>query len=241
MEQADLAAAHQLSAVEGWPHRPSDWSLMFDLGAGAVLETGEGRIVGTAMWWDWGGRAATLGMVIVAPDWQRRGLGRRLTGHALRVLDGRAVLLHATEAGLDLYRTLGFTPVGKVEQWQGEIDRPESYAALAPRGVDVAECPALDAAAFGAPRQNLIQKVVANGVVFADTTGLAVRRRFGRGWHIGPLLERDAGGSETVLRAAIATGFNRIDLLEPSQSLRLVAHGLGLTHVANAVAMIRGD
>lgn len=55
---------------------------------------------------------------------QRRGLGRALTTFALNQLKAegyRQVVLQASEAGLPLYRQLGFEEVGAYEEW-GEIN-----------------------------------------------------------------------------------------------------------------------
>ncbi|HKT78121.1 MAG TPA: GNAT family N-acetyltransferase, partial [Sphingobium sp.] len=65
MTAEDLAAAHDLSHEQKWPHRIEDWEMMFGLGSGYVAQRG-GEIVGTAMSWPYGDDCATLGMVIVS-------------------------------------------------------------------------------------------------------------------------------------------------------------------------------
>jgi GNAT superfamily N-acetyltransferase len=58
-----------------------------------------------------------LGVLIVHPSWQRRGLGERMVHHALTFAPG-AVGLVATRQGQPLYEKLGFVEVGTVVRMQ---------------------------------------------------------------------------------------------------------------------------
>lgn len=70
---------------------------------------GDGRLVGLARVLDDGLIYASIWDVIVAPDWQRRGIARGLMERAMaRVGSRRLVGLVATPAGDALYRSLGF-------------------------------------------------------------------------------------------------------------------------------------
>ena len=92
----DLAAAHGLSQAVRWPHRLEDWRLMFGLGHGVVAVDAAGTVIGVAMWWPFGPEAATLGMVIVSPDLQRSGLGRRMLDALVAAAGARRIGLVAT-------------------------------------------------------------------------------------------------------------------------------------------------
>src|SRR5258708_36378746 len=116
--RADVGAANRLSLEVGWPHRLQDWEFVQRLGAGHVaLEAG--AVVGTILTWKHDRRHASLGMVIVDPRYQGRGIGKRLMRLALRDVAGRAVMLNATRAGQPLYEKLGFKAIDIVEQHQG--------------------------------------------------------------------------------------------------------------------------
>lgn len=69
----DIAAAHALTVELKWPHRADDWRFVAQAGAGFVAEATEG-VIGTALYWTYGTERASLGMVIVSPAWQGRGL-----------------------------------------------------------------------------------------------------------------------------------------------------------------------
>ena len=119
----DLAAALGLTRAIGWPHRREDWALALRLGSGVAAEE-DGKLIGTALRWTYGTADARVGMIVVDPSHQSRGLGRRLTQAALRPLRGRSVTLHGTPAALSLYASLGFETVGVVRQLQGAAFRP---------------------------------------------------------------------------------------------------------------------
>lgn len=122
LQEDDLPAAWAMTQALQWPHRQEDWRdyLHQAKAHGNPLALCRGdALLGTALAWHWGAHQASIGMVIVAPEWQGRGLGRHLFETLLHGLDGRDVLLHATPEGMPLYASLGFRPAGLCEQFQG--------------------------------------------------------------------------------------------------------------------------
>lgn len=73
----DAALGAELSRRVGWPYRREDWEFAIGLGHG-VVGVRDGKLVATALWWPYGDSHATLGMIIVAPEAQGAGLGKRL-------------------------------------------------------------------------------------------------------------------------------------------------------------------
>lgn len=76
LEARHLAQAHALSAAVGWPHRQEDWNFVLGLGQGLAALNGD-ELLGTIIWWPFGEKFATLGMVIVAPTMQGHVRGYR--------------------------------------------------------------------------------------------------------------------------------------------------------------------
>ena len=69
----------------------------------------DGRLIGLVRVMDDGLLYASIWDLIVAPDYQRQGIGRALLGAALeRTAERRLVSLIATSAGDALYRSAGF-------------------------------------------------------------------------------------------------------------------------------------
>ena len=116
----DVDAAHVLSQAVRWPHRAQDWRFMAEAGAGSVAEL-DGTVIGTALCWKFGADRASLGMVIVSPEQQGLGIGRKLMKLLLEQTAERITFLHATPAGKPLYEKLGFEAFGWTEQHQGIV------------------------------------------------------------------------------------------------------------------------
>lgn len=246
---SDLAALTALSQAVAWPHRADDLSLLLALGRGRVARerAGDDVAAGVAMWWPWGEDAATLGMVIVDPARQGQGIGRRLVEAVLADIGPRPVRLNATEAGAPLYAKLGFRPCRVFRQHQGDVDvLPAMAGARLAEPAERAALGALDAAAFGAPRQGLVDRLLAEGEFHvlpepAPVRGFAVRRRFGRGQLIGPLVAPDEAHAIALLEAALVRGFVRIDVDANASALGARVEALGMSVVDTVVEMVRGD
>ena len=253
MTADDLQATQAMSDALRWPHRPADWEQAFAHAEGVVAERA-GRIVATAQRWLWGERHATVGLVIVSPDHQGHGLGRRLMQAMLEGLDGRSVLLQATNEGRGLYERLGFVATGSLRQHQGEA-KPTALIGLPPgwrlRPVganDTAALQRLDAASRGMPRDALIKDLlaVADACVVLDhesePRGFAMLRRFGRGHVIGPVVAPDAESAKVLIAHLVgqnAGRFTRIDV-DHASGLSEWLEGIGLPVVDAPTTMLRG-
>ena len=118
--------------------------------------------------------------------------------------------LVATEAGMPLYRKLGFAPHGLIVRHQG------LWSGAAPAGEadragpdDLEGLTALDRAATGADRRNLLAALLEVGriVVLRDAgriIGYAALRPFGRGEVAGPVIAADEGVAQVLLSALLA-------------------------------------
>lgn len=249
---ADLEAAHRLSLAVQWPHRREDWQFALGLGSGYVAEDGD-RIAGTVLYWKQGPDHASVGMVIVDPPSQGRGIGRELMSLALGDLEGRAILLNSTPAGRPLYEKLGFEAIGKVDQHQGlahagTVAAPARGERLRPMGrSDARRLAGLASRAAGKPRGRLLAALfdVAEGIVLdrgGEVVGFALLRRFGRGQAIGPVVARDAKGARILIAHWAAMNprkFLRIDV-HSSHGLGPWLGRIGLKKVDTVVAMSKG-
>ncbi len=252
MTPADLPAAHQLSQVVSWPHRLEDWQFVDALGPGFVAED-ESGVIGTAMYWKHDARFASLGMIIVAPSRQGRGIGRRLMAMILARLEGMSVLLHATEAGRPLYESYGFRACGQIDQHQGLVlNPPEAVlpqgSRLRPIGTsDADQLGKLATRAAGFSRHILIPELlkVAEGIVLdrnGRTVGFALMRRFGRGFAIGPVIAPDGDSAKLLIShwmAELPRKFVRLDVPHSAGLTGWLAQQ-GLEHVSSVVPMWRG-
>jgi GNAT superfamily N-acetyltransferase len=253
MEERDIDLAHTLSVAVGWPHRPGDWSVAFKVGHGICAHDGIGRLVGTAMWWPMGRAFATVGMVIVSPGQQGKGLGRRLMRAVLEALPGWTLQLNATAAGLRLYQSDRFRAIGAIEQYQGIAlasgsEAPPGSAVRPFRDTDWAAICELDALACGVPREMILRTLIADaeGNVSEHDgriSGFAFCRSFGRGHVIGPVVAADepmAIALTAPFVAAQAGRFLRVDIVEGATEFSRFLEGNGLLPSGGATTMIRG-
>lgn len=179
----DVAFADSICALAGWNQTPADWKryLATEPG-GCLLAEWNGVPVGTATTTIYGPELAWIGMVLVHPDFRRRGIGRALLQHAIAYLRNRGVRcikLDATPAGNKVYDRFGFRSEWTLQRWVGrpvgaKLNAPES--GLKPwQTTDAARVESLDAAAFGVSRRTLLT---------------ALAKQSGRGL----VLESEAGG-----------------------------------------------
>jgi predicted N-acetyltransferase YhbS len=252
MTADDLPAAAALTRAVQWPHRVEDWQFVHRLGRGFVASAGD-TVVGAVLWWPFGEDAGSLGMLIVDPDRQRAGIGRRLTEVVIADAGERALSLHATADGLPLYERLGFRRTGEIRQHQGAaftapvVPLPAGCR-IRPLGrADAEAVIALDAAATGLARGVVLTGLLAvsDGVILdrdGEIGGFALLRRFGRGYVIGPVVAPDHDGARALITHWVGSHagmFLRIDV--PTETgLSPWLDELGLGAVSTAPAMTRG-
>ena len=248
MREDDLPAAHALSQAVRWPHRPEDWHFALRLGTGFVAEE-DGTVAGTALCWHQGPHHGSLGLIIVSPAHQGRGIGRRLMHLVLDELGDRCTVLNATVAGQPLYESLGFRAIGTLHQHQGLLAAATAPSGLRARPATAADIPAIVALAnrgTGMVRDELLKHLigVAEGAVLeqdGEVTGFSLIRPFGRGHVIGPVVAANAACAQALIATwsdAYAGTFVRVDVTGSSGLGEWLAQA-GLAQVDTAVTMAR--
>ncbi len=249
----DLPSAQRLSALVGWAHREEDWAFVRALGSGWVA-VGAGEVCGTVLTWRHDARHGSLGMVIVEPGWQGRGIAKQLVARALADLGARSLMLNGTLAGRGIYERHGFRVIGTLDQHQGmpgnvPPTRLGPGERLRPAGAsDAPVLVKLGLAASGIRRAKLMRALldVSEGIVLdrgAEPVGFALCRRFGHGRVIGPVVASDAARAQALIGhfVAIHEGtFVRIDV-DHALGLHDWLAGLGLPRVDTALTMVRGE
>lgn len=246
-----LAQALSLSQAVQWPYRAEDWAFALSLGRGFAVEN-DGRLVGTALWWPYGADYASLGMIIVAEDAQRQGIGARLMKAMLADAAGRNIVLNSTREGELLYTRMGFKPYGAVHQHQAVLaSAPTIETALSIRAATPEDKPALqalDQRAAGMERTALLNALhpMADFIVAeqdGQITGYACVRRWGRGVVIGPVIARDVADAKALIATLAARHvgtFVRIDVTLAS-GLSPWIESIGLPQVGEVTTMALGS
>jgi GNAT superfamily N-acetyltransferase len=189
-------------------------------------------------------RAGWVSMVLVAREWQHRGLATLLMQRCIDVLRqaGIVPVLDATPAGEPVYARLGFTRGLNAARW--EADLPAGLRASADEAVAVAvDAPMavtntdafkpLDAVANGLGRDFLLDSFLARegscAWLSADGEGFVILRPGQRAMQLGPLVARNAAQAVQLLATALSQVRGRVflDVLSrwPAVTQWLQAHG----------------
>ena len=199
------------------------------------------------------GPFASLGLMGVRPEGQRKGVGRALMTRLLEWADGigtPTVILDATEEGAPLYASYGFVEGDRALLFRRE-ETPasgEPPANVRPLGGEaLAAVVAFDARYFGAEREAVLRSLLGEspGRAFACSgadgavTGflMAQRRR------LGPWVARGAAEAEGLFQAAMSLSFAApptVIIPEANAAGRALVSRHGFRLVRSCVHMWRG-
>lgn len=250
MRPGHLDALHCLSACVGWPHRRSDWETNLETGLGIVAVDEMQRVHGSAMCFPYGDGAAAVGMVIANPKLRSSGLADMLAREAVDRSGGRRVFLNACRGDVPFYRGLGAKRGENVFKYEGVLK--VNLVAFAPirdfAPGDFAKVLELDQTSYDTDRSAVLSGLLAKSDIrvierAGRVVGFAMRRRFGRGYVIGPIaaeIGSDAVALATSLLADLNGQFVRIDTRHTDGVFQQFLRSLGLRCKPDVVTMTFG-
>jgi GNAT superfamily N-acetyltransferase len=246
---ADHAHCVALALDRDWAPARRQWQLLLDQAAAFGIDAPDGHgLAGAAVLSQYGPALATIGMMLVASRYGRRGLGRALLEHLLGVADAGTVYLTATEAGRPLYEKLGFRPIRHSGRFTGEFmpDQGGQPVTRLARRSDLPGILRTDRTVFGGDRGYLLRHL-ADG--FADQIrvlpgqdGYAAAWRTGDATTIGPVIAPAAASARSLITdlAVRAAGPIRLDIDPDRPGLAAWASTHGLTQAGQTTFMARG-
>ena len=211
LAEGDVAEAMSLKTAAGWNQTEGDWLRLLKLcPRGCFAATAGAKLVGTTTTTVYGRELAWVGMVLVDPEFRRRGIATALVRAALGGLDAAGVAtvkLDATPEGAPVYEALGFEAELLIERWAGAAGvkhSPERAAEPAPAPSHIL---GLDRRAFGADRSELLQALWAESCVMPAVgtgaagrpRGYALARRGAVADYVGPVVAEEAGTAAALL------------------------------------------
>jgi GNAT superfamily N-acetyltransferase len=234
LTESDLPGCLALSRAANWNQNEADWRMMLALGRGwgialapadrsaaasdevlaasvVVIPYPAARRPGQADA-DAAG-CAWISMVLVLPQFRRRGLAGRLLRQALAYLrdQGLVPVLDATPDGYPVYIQEGFEPAWGFRRYRRAAVSLDPEAAAAPRSrrIEAADWPALlafDAPAFGADRSQVLRALAGRMPAAARLceedgriTGFILGRDGLDACQLGPLVARDAATAQLLI------------------------------------------
>ena len=247
----DLGHCVALSIDRGWSPERSKWALLLAETEAFGVDAPDGGLAGCVVLARYGPDLGSVGMMLVAARYGRRGLGRALMEHLLAEAGAATVTLFATDQGRPLYEKLGFRVIRRNVAFAGAF-RPEPGGAGTSRPATREDLPAivdLDKAAFGADRGRFLRRLPAFAedlqVVGTDDriVGYAAAWRNETATVIGPVVAPDAAAARQLITglAAQARGPVRLDLDPDQPELPRWAFARGLRPVSRNAVMAHGD
>jgi GNAT superfamily N-acetyltransferase len=253
----DLPFADSLRALVGWNQTLDDWRRFLALEAdGCFLAEWDGVPIGTATTLRYAADVAWIGMVLVHPDYRRRGIGRALLHHCLAWLQDRGVRclkLDATPAGKPVYDGMDFQDEWTLTRWEhaGLPATQPSHAGLRPwRTSDAQLIGPLDAAAFGVSREKLVESLARQSrcTLVQETAsgriaGYGFIRPGSRATYLGPIVATSAAAGLQLAAALLAPGTGEKvfwDIPDANTAAADWARQHGFTPQRNLTRMYRG-
>jgi GNAT superfamily N-acetyltransferase len=216
MRKTDIPAGARLNELAGWNQTSADWERFLEASQGGCFVAAvEDRVCGTATTITYENRFAWIGMVLVDPGYQKRGIGTQLLNKAIDHIDGRKIptmKLDATPQGKPLYAKLGFVTEYEISRWI--LKRAPSPIASAADSSEMLLTDAqleplfsCDREIFGADRSFLLSSLRTSSPDLAISVwrnGLPEGFAFGRSGYfadqVGPWVAKSRAAAEDLLK-----------------------------------------
>jgi len=217
-QPSDIDAGMRFKQFAGWNQVPEDWMGLLQLDPeGCFVGEIDGSVVGTATGLRFDERLGWIGMVLVDPDFRRRGIATRLMLHAIEYLESspcRCLKLDATDAGAKVYEKMGFQVEYTVERWlragRSKNRFEESDASIrAVEFEDLARIGKWDEPIFGGDRTRLLEWYLTRCKAYwlrraEAPEGFVFGRPGSNAFQIGPLAADTIEVAEILFRRLLA-------------------------------------
>jgi GNAT superfamily N-acetyltransferase len=259
MTELDVPAGLRLNHLAGWNQTSADWHRFLNASPeGCFVAQVEARVCGTATTFSYQNRFAWIAMVLVDPEFQKRGIGTQLLKKAVEYLDQRCIptlKLDATPQGQPLYAKLGFLTEYQIERWVLERPLRNVVEKVNPCSVHLTEGElalifAMDRDVFGADRSFLLRSLHDESQDFAmsifdrgEPQGYAFGRRGTFADHLGPWMAQSRSIAEKLLHEFLNRSTREtllVDCMTPNPFANELLRACGFTQTRILTRMYRG-
>ncbi|MBD3673287.1 MAG: GNAT family N-acetyltransferase [Planctomycetaceae bacterium] len=199
--EEDLTFADSLRAAEGWNQTDRDWKrLLTHQPEGCFLAEWDGEPAGVVTTTVHGGELGWIGMMLVHPDFRRRGIATALIERCLSYLEEQRVgclKLDATPAGTPVYERLGFRTEWS---WLRRALQSDSVPQIRTSGIQDFPDYLWDHEIFGADRRVWLSRVASSSKVICHEDGYAMLRQGSHAGYLGPIAALNADTAEQMIR-----------------------------------------
>lgn len=211
MRQSDLPMVDSLRQRENWNQTPNDLArLLAYEPEGCFLASWDSTPVGTVTTTTYGCELGWIGMMLVHPDYRRRGIASALIQASLDYLNGRkirCIKLDATPAGRPVYERLGFQAEWEFHRWEREGETPPS---VRPSESLEFTPPQIDREVFGADRMDWIKRTASASKVVQQGNSFGMLRTGSRAAYLGPIVAERREVAHDIIQVLIRPCESRI-------------------------------
>ncbi len=213
MEVADIPMGLRLCRHAQWNQVARDWELFLKLSPNGCRVAVEDKVIGTVTTLNYENRFSWISMVLVDPEYQRKGIGTTLLYEALEFLQHQETIkLDASPAGRNLYLRLNFIeefPLCRMIKQQ--VDGPQTPHSARPiTQLDMMRIGQYDSSIFGSNRQHLLQWLYEGAKQFGfilevenNILGYCMGRKGEHYFHIGPVFSESSETAKDLVTAAL--------------------------------------
>jgi GNAT superfamily N-acetyltransferase len=221
---SEVTDAEDLVREAGWNQTAADWRIFLEFGTVYAVRSENRRVIATAATMPYGGQFAWISMVLVARDFQRRGLATQLLKRCIADLTATNLVpvLDATPAGREIYRALGFVDAWGFQRLARSAPQGSSTAGTTNPAANVRHitdqvwqglCD-YDASVFGADRGKLLARLrgrLPNVECVAERDGRIAGMLLGRDGRIATQIGPIVADSDEVAQSLLAHAIDAID------------------------------
>ena len=246
-----------LSSYIGWDYNREEVETVFNSGIVYGVWNERKELIASAAIILYGEALASIGMVIVHPDYKGRGIGKAITSSCMNSVSARtSIMLIATDEGKPLYEKLGFRAVSYVSKYICNSYNPnyncqgnEEYVMNYKEG-DLEEIIKIDEGAFGTSRNEFLKQRIMQSdqcIVVKDTKenvvgyGLSIQTPENK--IIGPVVAKNEEIAMRIVHdlAKRHNGKLRIDVLEGKKDFMKVLESSGFKKVNTPPIMLKNS
>jgi GNAT superfamily N-acetyltransferase len=204
---ADAQAGLVLSTEAGWNQNEADWRLFLSRGVVFGVRDRE-RLVASGALLPYSAGNAWISMVLVTPDFRRRGIATKLVDACLSAAKRRELTtwLDATPAGATVYGPLGFMPTLQLRRLR--LEKPEGVRTAGTLSAGSPDAlAARDSRTMGFDRSTLLSEFAARpgSRIVSGERAMALVRNGRTARHIGPVLADRADQALKLVEAIVGS------------------------------------
>jgi GNAT superfamily N-acetyltransferase len=252
----DIPFGLKQSSLAGWNQTEADWAMLLEQSTtGSFLACYNGLEAGTITTVTYHKQLNWVGMVLVAPEFQRHGIGTALLQASIQSVKSQgAVCLDATPVGKSLYDKLGFQDLYCLGRWL----RPSASLGMQPAvqcdSLSLKFFPAIlayDRPVFGADRTGILRTLQRNAPSLAlyagyghEIKGFCLGRIGQKYVQIGPVIANHMEIARDLLLSALQTCAHRQVILDNTlrhPGWNQLLHDLGFVEQRSFTRMHLGE